>query len=69
MALNSNDGLPCVKEVYARWGQPVGKEETAEVVLLTVKFDDKIEEQGKLKGTLSVNVYVEGATSYVVNWS
>ena len=69
VTLNRNEGLPGVKEIYASWGHPVGKEETAEVVLLTVRFDDEIEEQGKLKGSLSVNVYVEGATSYVVNWS
>ena len=69
VTLNSNDGLPCVKEVYARWGKPVGKDEKAEVVLLTIRFDDVIAENGKLKGSLSVNIYVEGATNYIVNWT
>jgi len=67
--INENDGLPSVKEVYARWGEPVGKDETAEVVLLTVKFDDEIAEDGKLKGSLSMNLYVEGATNYIQDWS
>ena len=69
VTLNENDGLPSVKEVYARWGEPAGKDETAEVVLLTVKFDDEIAEDGKLKGSLSVNMYVEGATNYIQDWS
>lgn len=67
--LNSNDDLPCVKEVYARWGEPAGKDEKAEVALLTVRFDDEIAENGKLKGSLAVNIYVEGATNYVQAWS
>jgi len=37
-------------------------------VSLTVRFEDEIAEQGKLNGSLSVNLYVEGATSYVMNW-
>jgi hypothetical protein len=69
VTLNSNDGLPCVKEVYARWGEPAGKDEKAEVVSLTIRFDDEIAENGKLKGSLSVNIYVEGATNYVLTWS
>ena len=68
VTLNHNEGLPPVKEVYARWGKPVGEIETAEVVLITVRFDDKIEEHGKLKGSLALNFYVEGATNYVQNW-
>ena len=69
VTLNRNEGLPSVNEIYARWGQPVGKDETAEVILLTVRFDDEIAENGKLKGSLSVNIYVEGATNYIVNWT
>ena len=68
MTLNYNDGLPGVKEIYARWGEPAGKDEKAEVVSLTVRFEDEIAEQGKLNKSLSVNLYVEGATSYVMNW-
>jgi len=68
VTLNQNEELPGVKELYARWGEPVGKDETAEVVLLTVKFEDEIEDQGKLKGSLSVNFFVEGAANYVLNW-
>ena len=68
VTLNNNDGLPGVKEIYARWGEPAGKDEKAEVVSLTVRFDGEIADQGKLKGSLSVNLYVEGATSYVMNW-
>ena len=55
--------------MYARWGEPAGKDEKAEVVLLTVRFDDEIAENGKLKGSLSVNIYVEGATNFVQTWS
>lgn len=69
VTLNSNEDLPGVKEVYARWGEPAGKDEKAEVALLNVRFDDEIAENGKLKGSLSVNIYVEGATNYVQNWS
>lgn len=68
VTLNHNEGLPAVKEVYARWGEPVGEIETAEVVLITVRFDGGIEEEGKLKGSLALNFYVEGATNYVQNW-
>ena len=25
VTLNNNDGLPSVKEIYARWGEPAGK--------------------------------------------
>ncbi len=68
VTLNRNEGLPAVKEVYARWGEPVGEIETAEVVLITVRFDNTIEDNGKLKGSLALNLYVEGATNYVQNW-
>jgi hypothetical protein len=69
VTLNENDGLPSVKEVYARWGEPAGKEESTEVVSLTAKFDDEIAEDGKLKGSLTINMYVEGATNYIMKWS
>ncbi|MDR4509292.1 MAG: hypothetical protein MRJ65_13875 [Candidatus Brocadiaceae bacterium] len=66
--LNSNHGLPYVKDFYVRWGTPAGKEEPSGVVLLTVRFGDTISEGGSLKGSLSVNVYVQGATNYIINW-
>ncbi len=68
VTLNNNEGLPCVKDFYARWGRPVGKAESSGVVLLTVRFEDEILTNGMLKGTLSVNIYVQGATNYVTKW-
>jgi hypothetical protein len=68
VALNTNAGLPYVKDYYVRWGKPVGKDEPSGVILLTVRFEDEILENNKLKGALSVNLYVQGATNYITNW-
>ncbi|MBM4054895.1 MAG: hypothetical protein FJ264_09560 [Planctomycetes bacterium] len=70
VTLNSNNGLPYVKDFYARWGKPAGKEESSNVVLLTVRFEDTIVESNNnsLKGSLSVNIYVQGANNYIINW-
>jgi hypothetical protein len=68
VTLNNNMGLPCVKDFYARWGKPVGKDESSGVVLLTVRFEGEILENNKLKGALSVNIYIQGATNYIINY-
>ncbi len=68
VSLNTNEGLPYVKDYYVRWGKPMGKEEPSGVVLLTVRFEGEILENHKLKGALSVNLYVQGATNYLINW-
>ena len=68
VTLNNNEGLPSVKDFYARWGKPVGKDESSGVVLLTVRFENDILNNGKLKGTLSVNIYIQGATNYIINY-
>ena len=56
------------KDYYVRWGKPVGKDEPSGVILLTVRLEDEILENNKLKGALSVNLYVQGATNYITNW-
>lgn len=65
VTLAFNRGLPPVRDFYARMeSEPGPGGGTAYHVRLRVRFERRIRRNGRLKGRLGVNIYVEGATDY-----